>query len=598
MKIDLPKKTLVILSFILTIQSTAQDVVDYVSWSPSSPPCNLFFTSTNVPTTSGLDPTLAHTSSIGQPQWNNTNSSIEMKSEVVSGVYYGTQYAIAYNFKAGGKYYITINAAVQYTSGVSSFPLLITDLVNSPGSSTGCSGTGMVGSVSVGGNKLPAGVVSASFNNYAFNYSTQLASSQSYLTITAAPSSTSAITNTIYIRSVTITETPPPFTFPTTLSLPCGSTATQSFTVGNPWSIPNVTSYEWDLGSYSNGWKYGGVTAGRYISTSTPTLYLDPDCTTTQSNVAVTVKVNSVNYDTYTCVVSNTTPTMSISGASLLCSSGSYSIANLPCAATVTWTTDSHITYSSTTSTTPTVYYAADGYIPLTATVDNVCGVNGIVVSKNVTIGAGNPPISVFKNYDANCGTFLQAWCSYDSYETTGFTYYLTDGSTVYYSGTEYISGSHSGQLVLSPFLTTPPTSTLTLYLTAYAVNGCGTSAPNSTVAVYNIGPSDGNCGGGGGPINSIKDKPTTGRTTADGEYKLSVFPNPVKDILTVTIPDSINITHCALVVHDANGKQVLLVPKVSHFNKIQVSKLIPGIYFVQLYDGKKRWLNQKIIKR
>lgn len=52
------------------IKLSAQTIIDYQAWNPSSPPCNLFGSATNVPATiNGSSGTVAHLTAIGQPQY-------------------------------------------------------------------------------------------------------------------------------------------------------------------------------------------------------------------------------------------------------------------------------------------------------------------------------------------------------------------------------------------------------------------------------------------------------------------------------------------------------------------------------------------------
>lgn len=111
-------KRLLITIFITLIQISisAQTIVaDYQNWNPSSPPCNLFGSSTNVPITiNGNASTLAHLTNIGQPSYDAVTRSVNLDCSfaVNSAVSQGTQYQIAYAFQFGYSYQIIINAAV------------------------------------------------------------------------------------------------------------------------------------------------------------------------------------------------------------------------------------------------------------------------------------------------------------------------------------------------------------------------------------------------------------------------------------------------------------------------------------------------------
>ena len=99
---------------LLTATLFAQNVtINYQTWNPSSPPCNLFGTATNVPATiNSSNSTIVHQTQIGQPQYSNTDQSVQMDCNYVnSSSILGTKYRLAYSFKVGYKYIITITAA-------------------------------------------------------------------------------------------------------------------------------------------------------------------------------------------------------------------------------------------------------------------------------------------------------------------------------------------------------------------------------------------------------------------------------------------------------------------------------------------------------
>ncbi|HET8828092.1 MAG TPA: T9SS type A sorting domain-containing protein, partial [Pelobium sp.] len=189
----------------------------------------------------------------------------------------------------------------------------------------------------------------------------------------------------------TIQETAPELELaPATVATECGIATTRTFAVSNPSGLENITSYEWNLGSANNGWLYNGSPAPQNITTSSNTLNLTSVCNATiVKNVGVTVRVNNVNYKSYTSTVSRTggdTPV--ITGSSAICGgSANYSINNLACDATVTWSATGNTTFSGgiNTGSSITIENNDEEVITLTANISSACG--NFTRTKTVTVG-------------------------------------------------------------------------------------------------------------------------------------------------------------------------------------------------------------------
>jgi hypothetical protein len=190
-----PNKMKKHLSIILTIigsmllnTATAQNVtIDYQTWNPSSPPCNIFGTAINVPAiVNGTNSTIEHQSLIGQPQLNASPKEIRLACKYVSASSsLGTKYRIAYNFKVGYKYIITINATeLNSTTGYSTGPWLRLDMTNTSGGGGTCVGAQTI-SPNYSGNPAPYQFNDANFNDRQFAYSSPLTASYSTLEISA-----------------------------------------------------------------------------------------------------------------------------------------------------------------------------------------------------------------------------------------------------------------------------------------------------------------------------------------------------------------------------------------------------------------------------
>ncbi|MRX48512.1 hypothetical protein GJJ64_15060 [Pedobacter sp. HX-22-1] len=175
----------------------------------------------------------------------------------------------------------------------------------------------------------------------------------------------------------------------------CGVSTNQTFMVSNPSGMASITSYEWNLGSANNGWLYNGSPAPQNITTTSNSLALTSVCNAaTVNNVGVTIKVNNANYKSYTATVSRAAATSPIIiGSSSICSgSGTYSISNLPCGATVNWSATGNTTFNggNATGNSVTINNSGTEVITLTANISSACG--NFTRTKSITVGL--PPLS------------------------------------------------------------------------------------------------------------------------------------------------------------------------------------------------------------
>lgn len=65
---------------LISLASYSQNVtIDYKTWDPSNPPCNIFAQGVNVPATvAGISSTIKHGSVYGQPQYNTSVKAVEL----------------------------------------------------------------------------------------------------------------------------------------------------------------------------------------------------------------------------------------------------------------------------------------------------------------------------------------------------------------------------------------------------------------------------------------------------------------------------------------------------------------------------------------
>jgi hypothetical protein len=145
------------------------------------------------------------------------------------------------------------------------------------------------------------------------------------------------------------------------------------------------------LGAASNGWLYNGSPASQNITTTTNSISLTSVCNaTTVRNVGVTIKVNNVNYKSYTSTITRSTTTPIIAGATNFCyATPNYSISNLPCNATVSWSASGAFSIAGSSTANPVnLSYSGMGDGVLTATVI-ACSGTPVTVSKTISAPTG-----------------------------------------------------------------------------------------------------------------------------------------------------------------------------------------------------------------
>ena len=79
---------------------------------------------------------------------------------------------------------------------------------------------------------------------------------------------------------------------------------------------------------------------------------------------------------------------------------------------------------------------------------------------------------------------------------------------------------------------------------------------------------------------------------TEDNSLLLSVFPNPVNDILYVT-GKTINL----IKLYDISGKQIFAKQVNKEKNRLEFGKIQPGIYFLKIFSNRKVSVKKIIVK-
>lgn len=442
----------------------------------------MFNTATNVPATiNGTNGTIQHLTLIGDAKYSTSDQSVQLDNRYVNpSDIRGTKYRIAYNFKVGHRYIITVTSAA---SGSSSAPFLRLDLTNNGSSGgTACLGPQSV-SPNLSGNPPAIQYNSTSFQDVQFPFSTPLASLFPILEITSLPAQSTS-SNSIRIRKIVIAETAPAPSFtltPSSQTISCGSSVPLTFTVTGS-NIPNgaTVSYNWNLGA-NNGWNHNGSAAPSTImSGATNSLTLTPVCGTVQNNISVTATVNGTNYNTNSTAISYSQPSLSIIGNSSLCNgSADYIINGLVCNSSVVWTAppSNLATLSSfTTSPTTLTYGGSSGNFTLTANVTS-CGVTNPVT---LPVRVGPFTASDYTMTGGGSATQPLYWCPNQTYSFSvngsgsAYNWSWPSGWTV-----NYISNYLA--VLKAPPSTSPPTGNVTVMFT----EPCGTQITKTFFTVY-----------------------------------------------------------------------------------------------------------------
>ncbi|MDE3143470.1 MAG: hypothetical protein KGL19_04900 [Bacteroidota bacterium] len=400
----------------------------------------------------------------------------------------GTAYAIAFPFKAGYIYSLSVVAKGTDGSGGTNFPQLQFSLFNTnpAPAPTNC---GDVGQDSWGG--LQQGLVggfsvSASSQTYTVpNFTIPLAGTPpAFLIVLASGGSTSS--NAALISSITINETNSAqfnITASPTSEI-CGSTTPVTFTVSNVNNTSGVTDYTFNLGT-NNGWQYNGAAARSTIDAGTSnSIQLTPTCGSPLNSVSATVTVNGTSVNTYnpaSASVAITQPNMSIISASgnySVCNTDSYSITNLPCNAAVTWSVSPQgiVTPSSTTGPTTSLTNAGiSGTVTLTANVTS-CGTVNTPITQSIHIGNYTSSDYNLVNNTTNSNFYCVGKSI--SFSVTGaaasnYVWTIPPGWQTLYGG----NGNNYD--VILP--TTTPTGTVSVNFT----EPCGTTVTENTFLAY-----------------------------------------------------------------------------------------------------------------
>jgi hypothetical protein len=484
----------------------------------------------------------------------------------------GTAYAIKYPFKDGYYYTISITASESSDDPVSNprvelalYPQALDPNTTRP---TGCGSVGqdhwgVIETNVFGGTYV--GSTSTTYNLSAFNSSGGL----NYLYVLASQGSATSVTF-VSISKITITETPPTFTLsPAIVNKTCGTSLSQDFAIINVHNTPGVTSYGWDLGSASNGWLYNGSPAPQAITTATPSLTLTADGCSVLSNITATGYIGSTGYASNTATIVSGGVTSTLDGPSQICDVATYSITDLPCGATVSWSLSPATsgTLSATTGPSTTLTRQAQGHMTITANVVTTCGTFNF--GRLVTTTGAPSDFGISADVPCQQGRIVQVSTFTAVPATTGAIYHWSwNGGTIPNTGPSFSKKFSPGSYTIL----------------AWAENACGeTSEVEYPFSVVN-------CGG-----------------ARIGEVSVQVSPNPASDMIIVsysamqaggTTQESQDIREIRIIDKMGRLLRRQLYPPGTKSANINVQGIKPDIYILQTGNGKTFTFRQVTIFR
>lgn len=215
----------------------------------------------------------------------------------------------------------------------------------------------------------------------------------------------------------------------------------------------------------------------------------------------------------------------------------------------------------------------ASGTVTLRAEGGNYISESTFTVSYE---GPLSPSISPL-NFDANCGTFGEAYCT-RQVSTDGYLWNLNFGQLI-----QDNPGFYGNYFYTAPLVNTPQQGqSYYQYLSVQATNACGLSLPSETIQ-FTVGPIASNCGngGGGGPI-----------------LRVGLSPNPTSNNLNAVVdiqamqqegnnnPAWMQIKEIRIYDKFGNMKKRKQYPSGTQSISLIISDLPSDVYNVQLSNG------------
>ena len=250
----------------INYSSTSNNNLSNISNCPTC--CNVFNQSGNNPAVGGY----AHWPISGGAIYNGTSIEMQTRKSIQPLVDNGTAYGIAYPFKTGYNYVISIDLGYS-ANPTTAFPKITLStrqtLPNAndsdPISCGPVSRSKFVYSIgTIIKEILPDVSTKKTYATDPFSVNSQ----QNYLALTVSDGGANITTALIFKVSITESAPSPSFSLASSISsIQCGATTPVNFTVTNSGSSTTVSGFSWNLGSASNGWLYDGSVAPATITT-------------------------------------------------------------------------------------------------------------------------------------------------------------------------------------------------------------------------------------------------------------------------------------------------------------------------------------------
>ncbi len=379
--------------------------------------------------------------------------------------------------------------------------------------------------------------------------------------------------------------------------------------MNNTAGITGITGYTWNLGASNNGWIYNGFQAPQNIQTTANTLNLSPICGAIQNNVSATVVYNSSNYITNASTISYIQPVLNVQGSSTICSgSSSYFINYLPCDANVIWTTSvPGIISISTVGNTATATKIGDGSTLLTGTITGGCA-NGTSASLLLGVGVLSQPgainfiAGICAEYQVSVSPLPAAtsytWSFYKQPYVNNLQSFPNSGATKKLninqgSGTYNIGVTAENACGSSPIRFGTRSINCGNNLFIISPNPASSTLKVTTISSVEVPDklSDIN-------LNSKSTTPVTGNFFKANKRDYSSISKNVTKEKTIMVSPATIIKGIRIL--DVNGRIIKNLNYGFGLKQvvIAVDFLNPGIYFLDIFDGKTVTSEQIIIHR
>jgi len=373
----------------------------------------------------------------------------------------------------------------------------------------------------------------------------------------------------------------------------------------------NISSYTWN---HPSGWITNSVVNGNIGSSSNnpySTATMTPDASTGGNISATVVLTCGYSITSPILAVSRTTPATGVPSVTpIVCAGGSASASitgicgptsytySVPSGSGLTFTSNGSqsLTTSATSVGLSVSGSAPSADVPVSVVANYPTGSSG-AVSYNMHIGVPTTPANISGSQGAQyCpGSYFDAYAQPNSNDATSWLW----GVSFTYSSANGLAGGQGQQMAT---ISLPGGYTYSyegqevdeFLIDLQGVNSCGTSSWVATMAGEIV-----SCDGGGGTGTSAGRKTDSAFSNGFVTKKtLSVYPNPAASAVYIALPDSINLRTATITLSDIHGRQLQKLVTLSSTNMIPLSGLASGIYFVEIYDGRKVLSVQKVVKK